>query len=47
MKVSQNMTECMSVNARAPSGAVRLQEVEIKNLVDFKYLASTVQGSRV
>lgn len=45
MKVSQSMTEC--VNARAPSGAVRLQEVEIKNLVDFKYLASTMQGSRV
>lgn len=45
MKVST--TERMCVNERAPSGTVRLQEVETKNLVDSKYLTSTVQGSRV
>lgn len=44
MKVSQSTAECMCVNARAPSETVRSQEVEIKNLVDLNYLASTVQG---
>ena len=34
------------MNQRNPSGKLRLQRAEIKNVEEFKYLGLTVQGNR-
>ncbi|KAK3543889.1 hypothetical protein QTP70_030272 [Hemibagrus guttatus] len=45
MKVSRNKTEYMCVNEREGSGTVRLQGEEVKKVLEFKYLGSTVQSN--
>ncbi|KAK3543094.1 hypothetical protein QTP70_010647 [Hemibagrus guttatus] len=43
MKVSHSKTEYMCVNEREGSGTVRLQGEEVKKVLEFKFLGSTVQ----
>ncbi|KAK3547972.1 hypothetical protein QTP70_001642 [Hemibagrus guttatus] len=45
MKVSRSKTEYMCVNEREGSGTVRLQGEEVKKVLEFKYLGSTVQSN--
>ncbi|KAK3517487.1 hypothetical protein QTP70_012536 [Hemibagrus guttatus] len=45
MKVSCSKTEYMCVNEREGSGTVRLQGEEVKKVLEFKYLGSTVQSN--
>ncbi|KAK3547011.1 hypothetical protein QTP86_008801 [Hemibagrus guttatus] len=45
MKVSGSKTEYMCVNEREGSGTVRLQGEEVKKVLEFKYLGSTVQSN--
>ncbi|KAK3542920.1 hypothetical protein QTP70_006540 [Hemibagrus guttatus] len=45
MKVSHSKTEYMCVNEREGSGTVRLQDEEVKKVLEFKYLGSTVQSN--
>ncbi|KAK3572941.1 hypothetical protein QTP86_010545 [Hemibagrus guttatus] len=45
MKVSRSKTEYMCVNERGGSGTVRLQGEEVKKVLEFKYLGSTVQSN--
>ncbi|KAK3534983.1 hypothetical protein QTP70_001946 [Hemibagrus guttatus] len=45
MKVSHSKTEYMCVNEREGSGTVRLQGEEVKKVLEFKYLGSTVQSN--
>ncbi|KAK3546377.1 hypothetical protein QTP70_026172, partial [Hemibagrus guttatus] len=45
MKVSGSKTEYMCVNEREGNGTVRLQGEEVKKVLEFKYLGSTVQSN--
>ncbi|KAK3571170.1 hypothetical protein QTP86_003655 [Hemibagrus guttatus] len=45
MKVSRSKTEYTCVNEREGSGTVRLQGEEVKKVLEFKYLGSTVQSN--
>ncbi|KAK3519634.1 hypothetical protein QTP86_002446 [Hemibagrus guttatus] len=45
MKVSRSKTEYMCVNEREGSGTVRLHGAEVKKVLEFKYLGSTVQSN--
>ncbi|XP_051787950.1 uncharacterized protein LOC127529167 [Erpetoichthys calabaricus] len=45
MKVNRNKTEYMCVNEQEVSGMVRMQEVELAKVDEFKYLGSTVQSN--
>ncbi|KAK3512409.1 hypothetical protein QTP70_009831 [Hemibagrus guttatus] len=45
MKISRSKTEFMCVNEREGNGTVRLQGEEVKKVLEFKYLGSTVQSN--